>query len=190
MVFRAFAELAQAVAFDRVRQDHRRAADVLDGGLVGGIHLDGVVPAAGELPQVVVGEVFDQVEQFRIFAEEMLADVCPGLDAVLLHLAVDDLVHPLDEQAGFVLFEQRVPVAAPDDLDDVPAGAAEGRLQFLDDLAVAADGAVEPLQVAVDDEDQVVELLAGRQRQGAERFGLVGLAVADEAPDVLAARCP
>ena len=69
-------------------------------------------------------------------------------------------------------------------LDDVPAGAAERRLELLDDLAVAAHRAVEPLQVAVDDEDQVVELLARRQRDGAERFGLVGLAVAEERPDL------
>src|SRR5207245_2113956 len=85
---------------------------------------------------------------------------------------------------GRVLGEERVPVAAPDDLDDVPTGPAEGGLQFLNHLAVAADGAVEPLQVAVDDEDQVVELFATGERQGAERFRLVALAVADEAPDV------
>jgi hypothetical protein len=59
-----------------------------------------------------------------------------------------------------VLGQQRIPVAAPEHLDDVPAGAAEGGFQFLDDLAVAAHRAVEALQVAVDDEDQVVELLA------------------------------
>ena len=34
------------------------------------------------------------------------------------------------------------------------------------------------------DEDQVVELLARRQRDGAERFGLVGLAVAEKRPDL------
>ena len=71
---------------------------------------------------------------------------------------------------------------APDHLDDVPAGAAEGRLELLDDLAVAADRTVEALQVAVDDEDQVVELLAGGQRERAEGLGLVALAVAEEAP--------
>jgi hypothetical protein len=48
----------------------------------------------------------------------------------------------------------------PRSLDDVPAGAAEDAFEFLDDLAVAAHRAVEALQVAVDDEDQVVELLA------------------------------
>ena len=83
-----------------------------------------------------------------------------------------------------ILLEQVVPFGAPEHLDDVPAGAAEDRLELLDDLAVAADRTVEPLQVAVDDEDQVVELLARRQRDGAERFGLVGLAVAEERPDL------
>jgi hypothetical protein len=56
--------------------------------------------------------------------------------------------------------------------------------EFLDDLAVAAHRAVEPLEVAVDDEDQVVELLARRQADGAERLRLVGLAVAEERPDL------
>ena len=112
----------------------------------------------------------------------MLAEVRAGFDGVLLILAVDDLAHPLDEQAVLVLREQRIPVLAPQHLDDVPARAAEHRLELLDDLAVAAHRAVEPLQVAVDDEDQVVELLARGQRDGAERFGLVGFAVAEKRP--------
>ena len=124
------------------------------------------------------------LEQPRIGAEEVLAEVRAGLDRVLLILAVDDFAHALDEQAVVVGREQRIPVAAPDHLDDVPAGAAEDRFELLDDLAVAADRAVEPLQVAVDDEDQVVELLARREGDGAERFRLVGLAVAEERPDL------
>ena len=121
----------------------------------------------------------------RVDAPEVLADVGAAGDGVLLVLAVDDLAHALHEQAVVVLREQRVPVAAPDDLDDVPADAAEDGLELLDDLAVAAHRAVEALQVAVDDEDQVVEPLAGRQRDRAERLRLVGLAVAEEAPDAL-----
>ena len=124
------------------------------------------------------------LEQPRVGAEEVLAEVGAGLDGVLLVLAVDDLAHPLGEQAVVILGEQRIPVAAPEHLDDVPAGAAEAGFELLDDLAVAAHRAVEPLQVAVDDEDQVVELLARREADGAERFGLVGLAVAEERPDL------
>ena len=107
-----------------------------------------------------------------------------GLDGVLLILAVDDFAHPLREQAFVVGREQRIPIAAPQHLDDVPAGAAEDRLELLDDLAVAAHRPVETLQVAVDDEDQVVELFARRQADRAERLGLVGLAVAEERPDL------
>ena len=55
--------------------------------------------------------------------------------------------------------------------------------QFLDDFAVAAHRAVEPLQIAVDDPDQIVEVLARRERDGAERFRLVAFAVAEKRPD-------
>ena len=132
--------------------------------------------------QVVVAEVLDHALQARVGTEEVLADVVARLDRVLLELAVDGAVHLVDEHAVDVAREEVVPAAAPDDLDDVPARAAEDRLELLDDLAVAAHRTVEPLQVAVDDEDQVVELLAGRDRQAGHRLGLVHLAVADERP--------
>ena len=152
--------------------------------LVGVVDLDRIVAAERQLLELIVGQVLDHVEQARIDAPEVLAHVGARFDGVLLILAVDDLAHALDEQAVAILGEQRIPLAAPEHLDDVPAGAAERRLELLDDLAVAADRAVEPLQVAVDDEDQVVELLAGRQRDRAERLGLVGFAVAEERPDL------
>ena len=85
--------------------------------------------------------------------------------------------------------EQRIPVAAPQQLDHVPAGAGEQSLELLDDRAVAAHRAVEPLQVAVDDEDQVVESFARSDRQARERLGLVHLAVADEGPHLAARAC-
>ena len=180
----AFAGFAEPVALDRPGQDDRRRALVLDGGLVGVVDLDRIVPAQGHLLELIVRQVLDHVEQPRIDAPEVLADVGARLDGVLLVLAVDDLAHPLHEQPVAILGEQRIPLAAPDHLDDVPAGAAERRFELLDDLAVAAHRTVEALQVAVDDEDQVVELFARRQRDRAERFRLVGLAVAEKRPDL------
>ena len=88
----------------------------------------------------------------------------PSLHRVALELAVDGGVHLVEQHAVLVLGEQVVPLAAPDHLDDVPAGAAERGLQLLDDLAVAAHRTVQALEVAVDDEDQVVEPLAAGQR--------------------------
>ena len=180
----AFAGLAEAVALDRPHEHDRRLPLGLDRDLVGVVDLDGIVAAEPQLLELIVGQVLDHLEQARVGAEEVLAEVGAGLDGVLLILAVDDLAHPLGEQAVVVGREQRIPVAAPQHLDDVPAGAAEDRFELLDDLAVAADRTVEALQVAVDDEDQVVELLARREADRAERFGLVGLAVAEERPDL------
>ena len=58
-------------------------------------------------------------------AEEVVADVAAVGDRVLLVLAIDDLVHALGQAAVDVLFQQRIPVVAPDHLDDVPASTAK-----------------------------------------------------------------
>jgi hypothetical protein len=126
--------------------------------------------------------MLDHGLELGVLAEEMLADVGPVAGGVVLILAVDALLHALLQKPAGIAGNERVPVGSPDDLDDVPARAAEHGLQLLDDLAVAAHRAVQALEVAVHDEDEVVELLARRQADGAEGFGLVGLAVADEGP--------
>ena len=105
------------------------------------------------------------------------------LDAVPLELAVDGVVELVQQHTVVVVGQQLVPLRTEDDLDHVPAVAAEHGLELLDDLAVAAHRAVEALQVAVDDEDEVVELLAAGQRERAEGLGLVALAIAEERPD-------
>ncbi len=129
----------------------------------------------------------DQVQQFGVPAEEVLPDLGALRHVVPLHFAVQDLVHPLPQEALRVGFEQRVPVAAPDHLDHVPAGAAEGGLELLHDLAVAAHRAVQPLQVAVDDEDEVAQLFARGQGDRAQGLRLIHLAVAQQGPHLAAA---
>jgi len=164
----ALAGLAHAVALDGLGQDHRRSADVVHRGLVGGVDLRRVVPTARQRPDLVVGHVLDQVEQLGVLAEEVLADVRAVLGLEVLVLPVDALLHALEQQPGLVRGQQRVPARAPDDLDDVPPGAAEAALQLLDDLPVAAHRAVEALQVTVDHPDEVVQLLPAGQTDRAQ----------------------
>ena len=174
---------AEGPALHGVGEDDRGRTGVLGRRLVRGVDLAIVVAAAAELGEVVVAEMLDELLQARVGPEEVLADVGAARDRELLELPVERLVHLLDEEAVHVPGEEVVPFAAPDDLDDVPARATERGFELLDDLAVAADRAVEPLQVAVDDEGQVVEPLAGRHVEAAQALGLVGLAVAEERPD-------
>src|SRR5580658_2372871 len=132
--------------------------------------------------------MLDHLEQARIGSEKILAEVFAALDEIFLILAVSDLAHAAHQQAVAIVLNEAIPVAAPDYLDDVPSGAAEDRFQFLNDFAVAADGAVEALEIAIDHEDQVVEEFARGQGDRAERFGLVHFAVAEEGPDLAAGR--
>ena len=85
-------------------------------------------------------------------AEEVLARVRAAFGFERLVLAVDALFHRLAEEPVLIAREQRIPTRAPDHLDDVPTRALISGFELLNDLAVAAHGPVEPLQVAVDDE--------------------------------------
>src|ERR1019366_38098 len=180
----AFTGFAETVTFHRLGEDHRWPALVFERGLVGGINFARVVTAALQLANLVVGEMIHQFEQFGIFAEEMPARVAARLDGIFLVIAVHRLFHAPEQQAALVAREQIVPITAPNDFDDVPAGAQERGFEFLDDFAVAAHGAVQSLQIAIHDPDEVVEVLARRERERTERFRLVRFAVADKAPDL------
>ena len=177
---------AQAVALDRLGEDDRRLTGVVHRGAVGGVDLVVVVATALELPpHVGVGPVLDELAGARVAVEEVLPHVGAVVGAEGLVVAVGRLVHEVDQGAVAVGGEQRVPAATPDDLDDIPPGTAELRLELLDDLAVAAHRPVEALEVAVDDEGEVVELLEGGCLQQAAALRLVHLAVAEEGPHVL-----
>ena len=178
------ARLAHAVALDGLGQDDRGLALVVLGGVIGRIDLERVMAAADQRPDLVVGPAGDHGGELGILAEEVLADIGAVLRLEVLVLAVDYLLHPLEQDAGGVGGDQLVPARAPQHLDHVPAGAAEDPLQLLDDLAVAAHRPVEALQVAVDDEHQIVEMLAPAQRDRTQALGLVALAVAEEGPDL------
>ena len=184
----ALAGLAHAIALLGLRQDHRGLISAALRGMVGSVDLDQIMPAALQAVDLFVAQALGQHGQCRVLAEEVVAVVAPVLGGKGLELAVHRLRKGLGQGAVGVAGEQAVPVAAPHQLDHAPAGAGKQRLQLIDDAAVAAHRAVQALQIAVDHPDQVVQLLAGGQRQGAHALGLVHLAVTEHAPD-LARRC-
>src|SRR5215467_15808046 len=98
-------------------------------------------------------------EQARIAAEQILPEISAALDEELLVLTVGNFAQSPHEQSIAIVLDQAVPIAAPDDLDHVPAGAAENRFKFLNDFSIATHGTIESLKVAVDHPYQIVELL-------------------------------
>ena len=179
-----FARFTEAVTLHSFRENDSRLTFMFRRRFVGRVHLARVVTAAHELGELHVREMMHELEQLRIPAKEMFPHVAARLDDVFLIIAVHRFFHSLEQQTALVAREQIIPIRAPDDFDDIPTRTTERCFKFLDDLAVAAHRAIETLQVAIDDPDQVVEILARCERGRAERFRFIALAVADEAPDL------
>ena len=185
----ALAGLAQPIALDGLGQDDGGRSLMFGGGLVGSVNLDGIVTAEPHTGKLFVGKMLDHLQQAGIAAEQVVAEVGATLDEIFLVLAIRDLAHALDQDSVTIVADEVVPIAAPDHLDHVPACAAENRFQFLDDFAVAAYRSIQTLQVAVDYKRKIVEALARGQRDRAEGFGLIHLAVAHKGPDSSARGC-
>ena len=141
----SFTRLAHAVAFDGFGENHRGLALMLERRGIGRVHFVRIVPAAIQTPDVVVRHIGHQRLELGILAEEMFAHIRAIVRFHRLIFAVHALFHAFEQHAGLVFHEQRIPVRTPHHFNHVPACAAKVRLQLLNDLAVAAHRAIEPL---------------------------------------------
>src|SRR5690554_2297582 len=177
----------KTIALDGVGQNHGGlAVRVVYRLVVGRVNLVRVVATTVQLLDIFVRKVFRQLGQLRMFAEELLAGIGRALERQVLQFAIAQLVHGPLHHAVFVFLEQRIPHAAPDHLDHIPAGTTEHAFQFLDNLAVAPYRTVQALQVAVNHPDQVVLLLAAGLGDRTQGFRLIALTIAHKCPHLAA----
>ena len=177
---------AHAVAFFGVRKNHCGLALVVGRRRIGRMNFYQVMAAAFQAVNLLVGHALRQPRQFFVLAKKVVAVKAPVFGGEGLHLAVNRVGKCVGQCACEVTCKQAVPVAAPDQLDDVPAGPGKQFFQLVDDAAIAAHRAVQALQVAIDDPDHVVQAFACSQCQCAHRLRLVHLAIAKHAPDFAA----
>ena len=180
----AFTRIAHAKTFYGFCKNDRWLPCVAHRRIVGSMHLKWIVATALQAPDLVIGHIGDHLGGFRLLAEELLAHVSAVLRLDRLVFTVNGLFHDLAQLPRLILGQQRVPIRAPDDFDDVPACSAERRFKLLDNLAIATYRTVKALQVAVDDKNEIVEPFAHRHRDRAHRFRFIHLAIAEERPDL------
>src|SRR5437870_5066503 len=117
------------------------------------MHFDRIVSTQPQPRKLIVRKMFHHSQQPRIAAEQVLPEICSALNEEFLILTVGDFAQTTHQQAIAIILNEAVPIAAPNDLDHIPAGAAENRLQLLNNFSFASHMTVEPLQVAVDYRD-------------------------------------
>src|SRR5262245_34960445 len=98
----------------------------------------------------------DQLQQLRIFPEEMSTSITAWLDGVFLVITINSFLHPFQQKTGLVRRQELVPVRPPNHFNDIPASPLENSFKFLDNFAVATNRSIEALQVAVNDPNQVI----------------------------------
>ena len=141
--------LACAITLNGHRQDNGRALSLFAGRRVCRVYLVGVVTAPIEVHDVLIAQVFNQIQSFRVLTEEVLSGVSTAVELTVLKLAIADFIHALHEQTGLIALKQRIPTPTPDHLDHIPTRAAKYALEFLNNLAVTANRAIKSLQVTV-----------------------------------------
>ena len=164
----ALAALAHAKTLDGLDQQHGGLSLVFHSCGIGGVHLLRVMAATAQREDVIVAHTGHHLQRLGVAAEEVLTHKSTVIGFEGLVVTIQGVHHQLAQLAAFITRQQRVPVAAPDQLDHVPARAAELAFELLDDLAVAAHWAVQPLQVAVHNKNKVIEIFPGGQADGAQ----------------------
>src|SRR5699024_5302345 len=153
--------------------------------LVRGIDFLVVVATAFQTPDFLVRHICDEFLGGRGASEEVLANETTVFSLICLVVTIWGLVHNTNEFTRVIGFQQWVPFATPQYLDDIPASTAERSFKFLDNLAITANLAVQTLEVTVDDKRDVVQLDVGSDVECTARFWLIHFTVTKECPDVL-----
>ena len=174
---------AHSKTFFGLRQDHGRRAMMAGGRMIGRMDFAQVVAATPEPVDLVISQGRTNCLQGRILSEKMLTVERTIIGCEGLQLTVHGAVQCINQFALAVACKQRIPVRAPQQLDDIPAGTGKQGFEFVDNVAIAAHRTIEPLQIAVDDEDQIVEFFTRCQRQRGQRFRFIHFAVAEYTPD-------
>ena len=152
----ALTAFAHTKTFHGFNQQHGGLTLMVHRLVISRIHLLRIVAAALQTPNIVVAHVGHHLERLGVLAKEMLPHIGAVIGFKSLVVTVYCVHHQLAQVAFFVARQQGLPVAAPQQLDDVPACATELAFQLLDNFAVATHRAVQTLQIAVDDKNQVV----------------------------------
>ena len=113
-------DFPHAIALDGLDQQHRGLAFMAGCCRKGSVDLVGIMAPTVKSPDVLVAHAGDHLQQFRVLAEEVLANIGPIVGLVVLVLAIDRVHHDLLQDAVLVLGQQRIPVRPPDHLDHVP----------------------------------------------------------------------
>ncbi len=158
----------KGIAFDGFGQDNSRSVGGFHRLLVGCINLEGIMSATVQFHDVIIGQMLHHLQQLGTFAEKVLTGIGSAPTGISLVFTIHDFIHAPLQQAFGILGQQSIPVASPDNLDDIPACTTEYAFQFLNYFTVTPDRPIETLQITIDDKIQVTQAFTSGQADCSE----------------------
>ena len=141
----AFTGAAHAKTFHGFDQQHGGLSLVLHSSGVCGIHLLWIMTTTAQVPNIIVAHLGHHFQGARIATKEMFAHISAIVGFEGLIVAVQGFHHDPAQCAVFVSCNQLIPVATPNEFDDVPTCATKLAFQLLNDLAVASHRTIQAL---------------------------------------------
>ena len=88
---------AGTVALHGHGQDDRGTLGLLTSGRVGCVHFVRVVTASIEVHDVVIAQIFYEIQSFRVLPKEVFTGVSAPVKFAILKLPITDFVHTLEQ---------------------------------------------------------------------------------------------
>ena len=178
-VFR-FSCVTHAVTLDGFRQDHSWFVFRFRSLFECSEQFTRIMTTTFQSKDLLVSPVSNQCGSFRVFSEEVFTDISTIFGFESLIVTIQRFVHQLDQLAGSVFLQQRIPTGAPQNFDYIPACAAKHAFQLIDNFTVTNNRTIQTLQVTVDNKDQVIQFFTHSDSDSAFRFRLIHLTVTQE----------
>ena len=175
--------LSHAIAFFGVCQYDSGLTSMCSSCSIGSVDFHQIVAATFEPVNLFVGQALRELRELRVLSEECLSVKAPVFGRKGLHLSIHGAGKSFDQRPVCVACKQSIPVAAPNEFDDVPTRATKQFFQLVNDATIAAYRTIQSLQIAVDHPDQIVQAFARRECEGAHAFWLIHFPVAEDTPD-------
>ena len=105
--------------------------------------------SALEIPNIVIAPIGYHRSCSRIATEEVIAHKLSIFCLISLEISIWSLVHQINECTLVIHCKEWIPLATPDNFDDIPTCTRKESLKFLNDLSITAHRTIKALQVTI-----------------------------------------
>ena len=124
-------------------------------------------------PYILIRHIGNHIQQFRVFPKKMSPCICSTLSFKSLILPIYSFIHTPAKKTLRVSCQQRIPIRTPNYFYNIPTCSPEFSFKFLYNFPVTSYRPVEPLQIAVNYKNKIVQIFTRCQTNCSQGLWLI-----------------